>query len=119
MRPIMSSAEAGAYCVDAAVTQSDGKVVGRAQAGWTADPAADEFRSLKPNRALLETIARRTGGQMVAMNDLRDFVQRLPERGAPITETVSRPLWHQPGIFLFVLGCFMADWGIRRWKGLP
>ena len=111
--------QAGAYCVDAAVTQSDGQVVGRARAGWTADPAADEFRSLKPNRALLETIARRTGGQIVAINDLRDFVRRLPERGAPITETVSKPLWHYPAVFLFVLGCFVADWGIRRWKGLP
>jgi uncharacterized membrane protein len=110
---------AGAYCVDAVVTQSDGQVVGRAEAGWTSDPAADEFRSLKPNRALLETIARRTGGEIVAMDDLRNFVRRLPERHAPITETTTEPLWHNPAVFLFVLGCFIADWGIRRWKGLP
>jgi hypothetical protein len=111
--------EAGAYCVDAVVTLPDGRVAGRAEAGWTADPAVDEFRSLKPNRALLETIARRTGGEIVAMEDLSSFVRRLPERHAPITETASRPLWHQPAMFLFVLACFLADWGIRRWKGLP
>jgi uncharacterized membrane protein len=110
---------AGAYSVDALVTQPDGQVVGRAEAGWTSDPAADEFRSLKPNRALLETIARRTGGEIIAMDDLRNFVRHLPERHAPITETTTEPLWHNPAVFLFVLGCFIADWGIRRWKGLP
>jgi hypothetical protein len=111
--------ETGAYCVDAVVTQPDGQVVGRAAAGWTADPAVDEFRSLKPNRALLETLARRTGGEIVAMEDLPNFVRRLPARGAPITETATQPLWHQPAVFLFVLGCFITDWGIRRWRGLP
>lgn len=111
--------QTGAYCVDAVVTQPDGQLVGRAEAGWTADPAVDEFRSLKPNRALLEAIARRTGGEIVPLEDLRNFVRHLPERGAPITETVTQPLWHQPAVFLFVLGCFITDWGIRRWKGLP
>jgi hypothetical protein len=111
--------DSGAYSVDALVTQSDGKVVGRAQAGWTSDPAADEFRSLKPNRALLETIAKRTGGEIVAMKNLPAFVRGLPSRHAPITETYSEPLWHEPAVFLFVLACFLADWGIRRWKGLP
>ena len=111
--------QAGAYCVDAVVTQPDGQVVGRAAAGWSADPAADEFRSLKPNRALLETIARRTGGEVVALRALPDFVRKLPARGAPITETTAEPLWRQPAVFLFALGCFLADWGLRRWNGLP
>lgn len=111
--------EVGAYCVDALVTRSDGKVVGRAEAGWTADPAVEEFRSLKPNRALLEAIARRTGGKLVALQDLKSFVRGLPERRAPITETVAEPLWRQPTVFLFVLVCFLADWGLRRRKGLP
>src|SRR5208283_4536746 len=104
--------EAGAYCADALVAQPDGQVVGRAEVGWSSDPAADEFRSLKPNRELLETIARHTGGEIVAMKDLRDFVRRLPERHAPITETTTQPLWHQASVFLFVLGCFLSEWGL-------
>ena len=110
--------EAGAYSVDAVVTQADGKIAGRAAAGWTSDPAAAEFRSLKPNRALLETIANRTGGAVVAMDDLEKFVRHLPERHAPITETWTEPLWHKPVVFLLVLCCFVAEWGIRRWKGM-
>ncbi len=111
--------DAGAYCVDALVTKSDGQVAGRAAAGWTSDPAAEEFRSLKPNRALLESLARRTGGEIVAMNDLKRFARGLPQRRAPITETATDPLWHNPIVFLFVLICFVTDWGLRRWKGLP
>ncbi len=111
--------EAGAYSVEAVVTQSDGKVAGRVAAGWTSDPAAAEFRSLKPNRALLEAMAKRTGGEVVALADLEKFVRRLPERRAPVMETWTDPLWHKPGVFLLVLACFVAEWGIRRWKGMP
>ena len=111
--------DAGAYSVEALVTQADGKVAGRAATGWTSDPAAAEFRSLKPNRALLETIAKRTGGDVVALADLEKFARRLPERHAPVMETWTDPLWHKPVVFLLVLGCFLSEWGIRRWKGLP
>ena len=111
--------QAGAYAIGALVTQSDGAVVGRAETGLTSDPAVDEFRSLKPNRALLETIARRTGGEIISMDRLPKFVRDLPYRGAPITETVSSPLWQQPAVYLFAVACFLADWGLRRWKGLP
>src|SRR5581483_10621241 len=48
--------EAGAYLIDSTVTQADGQVAGHHAAGWTADPAAEEFRALKPNRGLLEQI---------------------------------------------------------------
>jgi hypothetical protein len=111
--------DAGAYSVEALVTRSDGKIAGQVAAGWTSDPAAEEFRSLKPNRALLESIAKQTGGEVVALADLEKFVRQLPERHVPITETWTDPLWQKPVVFLFVLACFLAEWGIRRWKGLP
>jgi hypothetical protein len=109
----------GAYSVEALVTRSDGNVAGQAVAGWTSDPAAAEFRSLKPNRSLLESMAKQTGGEVVRMEDLEKFVRQLPARHAPVTETWTNPLWQQPVVFLLVLGCFVAEWGIRRWKGLP
>jgi uncharacterized membrane protein len=111
--------DAGAYSVEAVVTQFDGKPAGRAMAGWASDPAAEEFRVLKPNRELLSAIAQKTGGKVLTMSDLADFAHRLPERAAPITETWSDPLWHKPVVFLFVIACFVTEWGIRRWKGLP
>jgi hypothetical protein len=111
--------QAGGYRVDAVVADANGAEVGRAEAGWTSDPAAEEFRSLKPNRGLLESIAKQTGGEMVALSDLDRFAKSLPNRKAPITENASIPLWHTPIMFLFALACFVAEWGVRRWKGLP
>ncbi len=111
--------DAGAYLVEARVTQPDGQVVGQASAGWASDPSAEEFRSLKPNRAFLETLAKRTGGEVLKMDALKSFVGHLPERRAPVTEPWSEPLWQKPSIFLFAFACFVVEWGVRRWKGLP
>ncbi|MDB6130105.1 MAG: hypothetical protein JWM04_1212, partial [Verrucomicrobiales bacterium] len=110
--------EPGAYSVEAVVTHSDGKLAGQASSGWASDPTAAEFRSLKPNRTLLENIAKKTGGEVIALADLEAFVRRLPEKKAPVTEAYTEPLWHKPIVFLLVIACFVAEWGIRRWKGL-
>ncbi len=110
--------QTGGYFAEAVVTNAVGAEVGRAQAGWSSDPAAEEFRSLKPNRALLEKIAKATGGEIVAADQLDKFAAGLPQRKAPISESWSLPLWHQPIVFLFALACFVGEWGLRRWKGL-
>jgi uncharacterized membrane protein len=109
----------GGYRATAVATNTVGAEVGRAEAGWSEDLAAEEFRSLKPNVALLESIARKTGGQMVAAADLDSFARKLPGFKAPIMETWSYPLWHTPIMFGFALACLLAEWGLRRWKGMP
>ena len=98
---------------------SNGAEAGRAETGWTTDFAADEFRSFQPNRALLAEIARKTGGEILAMDRLDEFARSLPARKAPIMEAATTPLWNQPLVFLIALACFVAEWGLRRWKGLP
>ena len=110
--------DTGGYKAEAVVTNSVGAEVGRAEVGWTSDPAAEEFRSLKPNRALLETIAKRTGGEVIAANRLEEFAASMPHRNVPVIENWSLPLWHRSSVFLFALACFVAEWGLRRWKGL-
>jgi hypothetical protein len=109
----------GAYRAKAAVTNAAGLEAGTAEAGWSNDPAAEEFRSLQPNVALLEGIARRTGGELVSASGLSDFVRRLPLRRAPVMEAWTVPAWHTPALFAFALVCFVAEWGLRRWKGMP
>jgi uncharacterized membrane protein len=111
--------QTGGYRAVAAVKSHSGADLGRAETGWSTDLAAEEFRSLVPNQALLEDIARKTGGQVVAAQDLDSFVRRLPELRAPVMETWSYPAWHNPLMFAFALGCLLAEWGLRRWKGMP
>ncbi|HMJ90461.1 MAG TPA: hypothetical protein VK530_11630, partial [Candidatus Acidoferrum sp.] len=111
--------ETGGYRAEAVVLDANGAELGRAEAGWASDPAAEEFRSLKPNRALLEKLAKQTGGEVISADGLERFVKSLPNRKAPVTETIAQPLWHTPAMFLFALVCFAGEWGVRRWKGLP
>lgn len=107
------------YRATASVTNAVGAPQGTAEAGWATDLAADEFASLAPNRPLLEEIARRTGGRVVSMDELGDLAAQLPLKPAPVMETVTRPLWHTPWIFLVALGALVAEWGLRRNQGLP
>ncbi|MBI5383479.1 MAG: hypothetical protein HZA90_02190 [Verrucomicrobia bacterium] len=111
--------QTGGYRATACVTNSAGAEVGRAEAGWSTDLAAEEFRSLQPNTALLEAIAKRTGGEVISADKLADFVRNLPSRQAPVMEPWTSPLWHTPLMFAFALACFAAEWGLRRWRGLP
>jgi hypothetical protein len=103
---------------EAVVTDEGGAEVARGSAAWSSDLAAQEFRSLKPNRALLEQLARSTGGRLIKPDDLKQFSKGLPHQTVPVMETWTSPMWHRAPVFLFALCCFAAEWGLRRWRGL-
>ena len=109
----------GGYLAEAEVRDSAGKVMGRRQAGWTTDFAAAEYRSLSPNRPLLDDLANKTGGRVLRLDELDGFAEILPTLRVPVTETVHFPIWHQTPFFLLALACFVAEWFLRRRKGLP
>ena len=109
---------AGGYQATVCVTNSNGVEVGRAATGWSTDLAAEEFRSLAPNLTLLENIARATGGEVISADKLDQFARNLPRRHAPVMESWTWPLWHTPAVFGFALTCLLAEWGLRRSKGL-
>ncbi len=111
--------QTGGFRAVASVKNHAGVDLGQGATGWSTDLAAEEFRSLVPNRALLEEIARQTGGEVIEAGQLEELARRLPERKAPVMETWSYPAWHTPLMFAFALGCLLAEWGLRRWKGMP
>ncbi|MDR3635670.1 MAG: glutamine amidotransferase [Isosphaeraceae bacterium] len=110
--------EPGPYRVLATVTAPDGSAVGQREAGWAAQPAADEFARLEPDRDYLQSIASQTHGELVDGANLDSFVRSLSSRAAPITEPWTSPLWHQPLYFLIAIACLTAEWGLRRVNGL-
>jgi uncharacterized membrane protein len=110
--------EPGAYSIVASATAPDGSVVGERAAGWAAQPAADEFARLEPDRDYLASIAAKTGGEVVDGDRLSSFVASLSSRSAPITEPWTSPLWHQPLYFLVAIACLLGEWGLRRVNGL-
>lgn len=112
------SREPGGYLVDANITSADGSEVGTAESGWTAQSGAAEFGDLRLNRALLEKIAKQTGGEVVREDRLDDFAADLPTRKVPVTEKWVYPIWHRPWVMLAAMMCLCCEWGLRRWKGL-
>ena len=113
----------GGYLARAIVKDADGNDIGNAETGWATELDAMEFKSIKTNRPLLEKIAQQTGGRVIEVDDLNSFVRSLPRKEAPVTETWTRPLWDLPwisqAIFLLVLLCFIGEWALRRWRGIP
>ncbi|MEZ6126782.1 MAG: glutamine amidotransferase [Planctomycetaceae bacterium] len=87
--------------------------------GWASQPDQEEMKSVQPNRNLLQHLATSTGGQMVAPDDLSDFVGRLKTNEAPLVDIWSWPVWHQWWVFGTAVLCFVGDWTIRRRTGLP
>jgi uncharacterized membrane protein len=110
---------AGAYRAEVSVTAADGSDVGRRETGWAVEPETEEFRQLAGNRALLEQLARDSGGEVIEVGDLDRFVSSLPNRKIPITEHWTYPLWHQWSVLALAIGCLVGEWGLRRWRGLP
>jgi uncharacterized membrane protein len=85
---------AGVFRAHLRASAPDGSSLGEAESGVALDLAAEEHRSIRPNRGLLEDLARRTGGAVVRSDALGSFVRGLPERPAPVSDTRTRPLWH-------------------------
>lgn len=109
----------GPYVVSVKASQSDGTLIGEVESGWSAEPSANEFRSLSPDLDQLAALAKESGGQLVDIDELDDFVASLPTRQVPITETRVEPLWHRSSWLLLTVVCLCAEWGLRRWRGLP
>jgi hypothetical protein len=66
----------------------------------------------------MEQLAKRTGGEVLRADRLDAFAARMPSLRAPVTETVTDPLWHTPWFFLFAVTCLLVEWGLRRRAGL-
>ncbi len=115
--------ETKAHVAHANISRPDGTIVGETETGWAADLEADEFRSIEVNRSLLETLAQKTGGRAVGLEDLDRLARTLPRETAPIMETQVKPLWDLPGVqplvFLFLFIGLLTEWTIRRRRGLP
>ncbi len=108
----------GPYRILPTATAPDGSIVGDREAGWAAQPAADEFARLKPDREFLKrSPPSPTAKSSTASNFPHSSPASYPAT-RPITEPWTSPLWHNPLYFLVAIACLAAEWGLRRVNGL-
>lgn len=82
-------------------------------------PDAEELVELSGSRGLLEQIAAASGGKVYTPDTMHELVSVLKDRTAVREEVVSRPArrsWWTLGLFVALLA---AEWGVRKWVGLP
>ena len=121
--------EAGVYNVDypslqqgaiVAMTEardSSGTSLGSGSVGWVQDPSEAEFAAMNPNLEELKSLAAKTGGRILSLNDLDSFVGKIKDAPNVATEIRIRPLWHTGWVFVAALLCFVLEWLIRRQNG--
>ena len=114
-----ASSVPGAYRARVNVQADDGHEIEQRETGWVSDPDSEEFQSLVPNRDFLKELAERSGGELIDASAMDEFVNGLPSRKVPITETRTLPWWHRWTIFSIAISLLVIEWGLRRWKGMP
>jgi hypothetical protein len=112
-----SASAGGSYLVRSQVTDVDGTRLTDQTLGWALNPAADELRTLSPDRGLWHALAERTGGQLLESTALNTVPSLLSQLDAPATDRKVTPLWHQPGFLIALIGLLCGEWFIRRRSG--
>lgn len=115
----LTARDPGPWRATLTATGPDGSKLGADEAGWVSEPAAEELARLQPDRAAMAELARRTGGELLEPGDLDAFAASLAEREVPVTDERLDPLWHRWWVLLLALACLCAEWGVRRFHGLP
>jgi len=108
----------GGYRVTAQVSDLEGELIQSRQMGFVVNGAEQEFSTLSPDADSMKALAKATGGEVIAMDGLQAFVDQLPALASPNMVTQTTPLWHQPYVFVLALVCLVAEWLLRRRKGL-
>jgi hypothetical protein len=77
-----------------------------------------EMMDTRCDRALLEQIAKTTGGAVVPPTAVAEVLQ-LASLSPEVHETVERtPLWNRWANLWIILGCLFVEWIVRKAKGL-
>lgn len=105
------------YSIRIAMEESGGTIASPWQS-LTVDPYSVEFRDPAVDSAALTALARRTGGAMLAPDDLLDWAASHP---LPVRESVLAgrlDLWASPWLLLPLLGLLGLEWALRKRWGL-
>jgi len=113
---------AGEYAVRAEATRG-GRHVGADAAFFHASSADRELDDPVANLSLLRRLAAATaqaGGTYRLYTDLSHLLQELEGRGEPLRLTVRRwrEVWDGPALFVLFALALVAEWTLRRAKGL-
>jgi len=77
-----------------------------------------ELVNLSGDEEFLRSIASATGGEYLSVDQITTLPDRLDGARQRQSRFVETRLWDGPYLFVFVLGCLGAEWGLRKRLGL-
>jgi len=113
----LPATEAGDYQVRIE-TDEQGFEVESNTAQFFVSPEGDEYYQSEMNPALLQKIARQTGGEFRLADNAAGLAEVLDKRQRGVNVLMRHELWDMPVIFLLVILFLSAEWSYRRWRRL-
>lgn len=112
--------ENGIYIVRARIERRDNSVVNdvTSETAFVVEPPENEIKGPTTNQALLNLLARKTGGQSIT---LRDDPAQLGIKSTPIKKITgykTEELWDKYWIFILLVLLLSSEWILRRKWGL-
>jgi hypothetical protein len=77
-----------------------------------------EFENVTADVASLQSLAKRTGGDVIPPYRAADVLKEMPDRSMMILQTQSEELWNKPFALVLVLAIATAEWLLRKRAGL-
>lgn len=108
----------GVYTLEAEARRGT-EALGLGEMSVLAGGSDPELVDPRRNDALLERLARASGGDLVASAELEGLAGRIREAiASPTARTVQRDLWHNVWTFLAIVLLLGTEWALRRRWGL-
>jgi hypothetical protein len=73
-----------------------------------------ELADTGTNEALLQTIAQRSGGVYVDINDIDQLSNSIERKERRYSRVQRKEFWNSPILFLFFLAAVTVEWILRR-----
>jgi hypothetical protein len=82
-------------------------------------PDNEELTELSADMPLLEEIAKSTGGKVYTPDKVNELLEKLSAQVAKVESASRHPARKSWITLVVVLGLLAAEWGLRKWAGLP
>ncbi|HEY8668676.1 MAG TPA: hypothetical protein VIL86_18660 [Tepidisphaeraceae bacterium] len=77
-----------------------------------------EMQDVSGDEQMMRRFAASSGGEMLTLDQVGSLAEKLNEAGGRQAHLAEHALWDSPYLFLFVLACLGAEWGLRKRFGL-
>ena len=77
-----------------------------------------EMRDVSSDPGMLRRITRASGGESLSIDQISQLPRRLKNLREGEAQSVQKPLYNSPLLFIFILSCLSGEWALRKRVGL-